>query len=342
MTPHACFAVNESSQVGAARRFAATVAQQHGFDEVAAGRLALVINELGNNLVLHAREGQLLVAALAIGPEQVVEVISIDRGPGMADTARCLRDGFSTAGTPGSGLGAVRRLSLEFDIFSGADQGTVVVARIAARGGGGGGGRTAVPPPSVQIAGVCIAAPGESVSGDSWSSRIASTKSGELIVADGLGHGPDAALAADAAIDCFARHPGMPPRDLLDRAHGSLRGTRGAALAVLAFDAEAGEVWLSGAGNIAGRLVSGTKDRSMMTPHGTAGVQMRSAQALRYEWEEHAVVILHSDGIASRWTLAAVPALLGCSAIVIAAWILHHHLRGRDDATVVVLRRVQA
>lgn len=336
MTPHTCFAVNESSQVGAARRYAATMALQHDFDEVCAGRLALVINELGNNLVLHAREGQLLVAALVVGAERVVEVISIDRGPGMADTARCLRDGYSTAGTPGSGLGAVRRLSLEFDIFSGADLGTIVVARIAARAG------ATLPRSSVQIAGVCTAAPGESVSGDGWAARLASATGGQLIVADGLGHGPDAARAADAAIECFERHADLAPRELLDRAHASLRGTRGAALAVLAFDAQAQELWLSGAGNICGRVVSGTQDRSMMTPHGTAGVQMRSAQALRYAWEEHAVVVLHSDGIASRWTLAAVPALLGCSAIVIAAWILHHHLRGRDDATVVVLRRAQA
>jgi len=340
MTPHASFVVTESSQVGAARRCAATIAQQHGFDEVAAGRLALVVTELGNNLVLHAREGRLLIAALVLGGEQVVEVISVDRGPGMVDTARCLLDGFSTGGTPGSGLGAVRRLSLAFDMFSGDGHGTVVVSRIAARAG------AALPasraPVQVQVAGLCIAATGETTSGDSWSSRLDDGASGQLIVADGLGHGPDAAQAADAAIDCFARHGELAPKDLLDRVHASLRGTRGAALAVLAFDAEAGELWLCGAGNIAGRVISGTHDRSMMTPHGTAGVQMRSAPALRYDWAPHAVVVLHSDGIVSRWTFAAVPALLGCSAIVIAAWILHHHLRGRDDATVVVLRRAQA
>ena len=48
-------------------------------------------------------------------------------------STRCLTDGYSTAGTPGTGLGAVRRLANEFDIYSAPGEGTIVMARFGAR-----------------------------------------------------------------------------------------------------------------------------------------------------------------------------------------------------------------
>ena len=131
MAPHAEFAVEEASQVGAARRHAASLAQQLGFDEVAAGRVALIVSELGSNLVRHARQGRLLLHAAGEGAQRFVEVVSLDRGPGMADTERCLKDGYSTGGTNGSGLGGVRRLSDEFDLFSKPEAGTIVWSRVS-------------------------------------------------------------------------------------------------------------------------------------------------------------------------------------------------------------------
>jgi anti-sigma regulatory factor (Ser/Thr protein kinase) len=335
MTPHASFAVHEASQVGAVRRHAARLAAEAAFDEVAAGRLALVVNELGNNLLRHAKEGRLLVARLRLGDADWVEVISLDRGPGMRDLQRCLEDGYSTGGTSGTGLGAVRRLAGQFDAFSEWGQGTVIVARLAPRGE-----LRAAPTghDGVQIAGVCTAAPGETVSGDSWEAS-ASRGEGRVILADGLGHGPEAARAADAAVEVFRQHPAAAAPVLFERMHARLRTTRGAAVAVLAFDAAADTLWLAGAGNVVGRVISGVADRSLVAQHGTVGLQMRSVQPMSAAWDAHALLVLHSDGIASRWTLAATPGLMQASAIVVAAWILHQHLRGRDDATVVVVRR---
>src|SRR3954469_7596574 len=117
----------DASRVGEARRHCAQLAAECGLDEVVAGQLAIIVNELGNNLVRHATGGRLLVSGR---PERrEVEVISVDKGPGIADIQRCLGDGYSTAGTPGTGLGAVRRLAREFDIHSAVPQGTIIVAR---------------------------------------------------------------------------------------------------------------------------------------------------------------------------------------------------------------------
>jgi anti-sigma regulatory factor (Ser/Thr protein kinase) len=336
MVPHVEFAVQEVSQIGAARRHAAMLTQQLGFDEVAAGRVAIIVTELGSNLVRHARDGRLLLNATHDDGRHFVEVVSLDRGPGIADTERCLKDGYSTGGTPGSGLGGVRRLSGEFDIFSKPDVGTIVLSRVMASAPPG---APPVAATALELAGICVAAPAETISGDSWAANCGRNPRGALIVADGLGHGPEAAHAADGAVAVFMRHPGLAPADLLGKAHDALRGTRGAAVAVIAFDAAENRVAICGAGNIVGRLISGTEDRSLMTQHGTVGLQMRHAKPMHYDWGEHAVLVVHSDGVAARWNLQDVPRLLHCSAAVIAAWILHLHSRGRDDATVVVLRR---
>ena len=210
----------------------------------------------------------------------------------------------------------------------------ISLARVAASSSPG--RRAAVA--ALDLAGVCLAAPREAVSGDAWSAVVDGPRA-HLVMADGLGHGSDAARAADAAIDTFERAPEADPAGLLERIHAALRGLRGAAVVLLDCDAGHGQLTLHGAGNIAVRLVSGTEERSLMTPHGTVGLQIRRAPVQQQAWGEHALVIVHSDGIATRWTLADTPALLRCPAVVVAAWILHMHMRGRDDATVVVLRR---
>lgn len=330
MTPYLRFPVSEPSQVGETRRAALRLADELGFDESRAGQVALAVNELGNNLERHAKRGCLLVGRCGQGDATGIEVISLDAGPGMADLARCLEDGYSTGGTPGTGLGAVRRLSDAFSAFSIAGQGSVILSRLRARGG---------PPTKLpfEVAGISLAAPGETVSGDAWC-FAGDGASGRVVVADGLGHGPVAAAAADEAVVHFGRTPGTSPSQWLAGAHEVLRGTRGAAVAVAWLDATARTITFAGAGNVAGRIVSGVGDRTLLSQHGTVGLQVRKLQDVAYPWPDHACVVLHSDGITSRWNLADAPGLLQCDAAVIAAWLLRDHLRGRDDATVVVIR----
>lgn len=106
--------VEESSRVGEARRLATAVCRGLGFDEPLVARAAIVVTELSANLVKHAGGGELLLRSVQ-WPEGVgIEILSLDRGPGIRNIAECLRDGYSTAGSPGTGLGALRRLSSSF------------------------------------------------------------------------------------------------------------------------------------------------------------------------------------------------------------------------------------
>ncbi|HEY0858389.1 MAG TPA: anti-sigma regulatory factor, partial [Albitalea sp.] len=137
MAPHLNIAVEEPSQVGEARRAAVRMAGDLGFDEEGSGRVALVVTELGTNLARHAKRGRLLIGPSALGEDRAIDVLSLDHGPGMEDVNRCLRDGYSTSGTPGTGLGAVQRMAHQFSVHSVVGDGTVSVARIAARPTGG-------------------------------------------------------------------------------------------------------------------------------------------------------------------------------------------------------------
>ena len=99
--------VQDQSQVAEARREAAETAERHGFGGADSGRVALVATELATNLVKHGKGGEILIGTYEDGEGGGIELLALDRGPGMPNLALCLEDGYSSAGTSGRGLGAV-------------------------------------------------------------------------------------------------------------------------------------------------------------------------------------------------------------------------------------------
>jgi anti-sigma regulatory factor (Ser/Thr protein kinase) len=324
--------VSESSQVGEARRIAVRLAQQAGMGEADTGKVAIVVTELGNNLARHAKSGELLLRAFDTPGGAAVETISLDRGPGM-DVARCMEDGFSTGGTAGTGLGAVERLSGTFDVYA-QSTGTVVVSRVAATPARG---ATTPAAENFEWGAVCVPAPGETACGDLWATAAADGQL-SVMLADGLGHGPlaaDAALAAEAA---FRADAGGGVKAFIERAHDRMRGTRGGALAAAAVDTRGRTVRFAGVGNISAALVSAAGSRGLMSHNGTAGVQMRKVQELDYPWPDDGMLVMHSDGLQTRWTLGAYPGAVLRHPAVVAALLYRDFKRGRDDATILAVR----
>lgn len=326
---HTEFPMGDASRVGEARRHAARLALECGLSELEAGRLAIVVTELATNLVRHAIRGRLLIGGRPAQRE--VEVLAVDHGPGIAEVERCLADGYSTAGTPGTGLGAVLRLANAFDLHSSQPEGTLVLARVRAE--------AATPAPSALcMAGISVPKPGEHVCGDAWAIALDGPRA-SLLVADGLGHGPDAAEASIAAVEAFRAEPFAPLRRQLERIHARLRSTRGAAVSLMQADDDLGTIRTVGAGNVVGRLVTGIEDRTLLTQHGTAGVNMRSPEEITVPWPAHALLVVCSDGVETRWKSDLLRPVLGRDPALAAALLLREHGRGRDDATVAVLRR---
>ena len=331
LAPQVRIAVSEAGEAGEARRVATRMAKAIGFDEHARGEVAIVATELATNLARHARDGRLLIQALDLPGGPTLEILSVDAGPGMADLQRCLRDGYSTAGTPGNGLGAVRRLSSVFDVHSTAGAGTVVLSRLR-RPVAGPASRIAAPP-RYEYAAISIPAPHEQVCGDAW--RIAERDGAcAVLVADGLGHGPLAAEAATRAGAVFVEAPFDDAAVLIERAHRALAGTRGAALAVARIGAG---VRYTGVGNISGVLAGGERSRGLASQNGTVGLEMRKVLSFDYEWPSRGLLVMHSDGISNRWLLDSYPGLAQRHPAVVAGVLWRDFGRGRDDATIVVV-----
>jgi anti-sigma regulatory factor (Ser/Thr protein kinase) len=325
--------ISDQSQVGACRRAAQNLAGAWQLPDTAVGRVGIVATELASNLIRHAGGGEILLQPIEYGGRLEIEVLSVDRGPGML-AEQCLRDGFSTAGGPGTGLGAVRRLSAAFDLYSQPEAGTVVLARIDATESRPRRARAA----PLELGMISRALRGEPECGDTWS---LAERSGDcaLLVVDGLGHGAPAALAAGAAAAAFSEQPFASPEETLRTLHRRLAGTRGAAAACALVGADGARLHYAGAGNIAGRLIEGEAQKGLLSYSGTLGLTLARVKQLEYPFPPRSLLVMHSDGLSARWSLAAYPELATRHAAVIAAVLYRDHARDNDDATVTVLRR---
>ncbi len=324
--------VDDASQAGEARRAVDALCRALGFGALRTAQAALVATELATNLVKHSlgAGGELVFTPLLQADATGLEILSLDRGPGIANVALCLRDGHSSAGTAGTGLGAIRRQSSTFDIFSAPGQGTAVLSRLW---------RDAPPavPPALALGAVCLPVQGETENGDAWAVRYGPLSTRFLLV-DGLGHGPDAAAASALAVALFEQNAQRPLEPLLQLIHAGLRGTRGAAVALAEWVAATGLVHFVGVGNLSGRLLDGGRNRHMLSHNGTAGVEARKIQVYPYPWPAGGLMVLHSDGLAAHWSLAAYPGLADRDPALIAGMLYRDHQRPRDDSTVVVAR----
>lgn len=323
--------IDDRSHVGEGRRAAAALTRALGFDATVAGNVALAVTEAATNILKHAQRGKLLLRGLERGGIGGLELLALDQGPGIANMGVSLRDGHSTSGSMGTGLGALTRISHSMDVYTQPDKGTAVRLEFWA---------ASVPKleRAPEIAGICIPKAGEMVSGDAWSTASDGADC-SLLVADGLGHGADAARAARAALDVLAKSPAAAPADLMQLAHLALTSTRGAAAAVARFSTLRGQGTFAGIGNIGARVETATHRRQLVSHNGTLGHTLRKVQAFSFDFPADAVLVLYSDGLAGHWTLADYPGLMAKHPGLIAGVLYRDHDRGRDDVTVVVTKR---
>ncbi len=324
--------IADPSHIGEARRSAAEIARKAGGNEAQLGRIALVATEMATNVVKHAAGagGSLVIDRFGDAGGSGVELVAIDKGPGMADVRACLADGYSTAGSAGTGLGAIARQADVFGVYSRPGLGTAVLARFIFAA-------SAENAAGTDIGVVSATYPGETVCGDQWAFSTGS-RGKTLLVVDGSGHGPQAARAAEIAAKVFTDHPSEECVPLVERMHRALAPTRGAALAVARIDAGARVIRFVGVGNITGSLVNGLEARQMVSHNGTAGHIAPRIREFNYPFDDTPCVIMHSDGLSNRWRIADYPGLAVCHPSLIAAVLFRDYRRERDDATVAVMR----
>ncbi len=337
--------VEDASAVSACRKAVQVLAERLQFPAARIDQLALAVTEAASNLYKHAEQGSLLLCVNRDGQPPGIDLVTIDAGPGVRDVSAAVRDGHSTAGTLGIGLGAIQRLADFADLYSLPGHGTALAARFRALPVGGttpldppelgGAARPPKPPWPPWGAGLVRPITGETECGDAY----AAVQAGGAVTAvlcDGLGHGPLAAAAAVEGVAAVLDDPAGEPAALLERLHRRMSGTRGGAVGIVRIGGPLAR--FAGLGNVAASIVSGGQRKSMVSMPGIAGHQARVIRQFEYEAPPGSAVVLHSDGISSRWEAAALPGLESRDPLLIAAVLLAEAGIHRDDAGVLVLK----
>jgi hypothetical protein len=285
----------------------------------------LAVTEAASNLHKHARQGSMLLRITRARDTPGIEMVTIDAGPGLRDARASMRDGHSTSGTLGIGLGAIRRAADFCDLYSVPGHGTVLVARFW-------------PEPrsdADSCAGLARPIEGETDCGDVFAVEESDgTLTG--VLCDGLGHGPLAAIAANEAVHAVFDGPVGDPAAAVARAHSRMGHTRGGALAVVQVTGR--QVRFCGLGNVAAVILDSGSRKSMLSVPGIAGHQARAIRQFEYDAPPGAAIILHSDGLSSKWGPEALPGLNARDPLVAAAALLAEAGTRRDDASVLVLK----
>jgi anti-sigma regulatory factor (Ser/Thr protein kinase) len=328
--------VARASDVHMARRAARAIASVIGFDATVSEEIVIAVSELASNLVKHARGGNLTLTTVNEAGRVGIQVESRDLGPGIADVEQALADGFSTAGSSGSGLGAVNRLMDQFDITSqrGVDASTHIVCTRWLRSD-----EPALAPCPLEFGAATRPYPTMPVNGDAFVIKRWSA-SALVAVIDGLGHGQYAHRAAQTARQYVETHVDQPLDAIFRGVGRACRATRGVVMALVRFDLGGNGIRYSFAsvGNIETRVFGGPDRQQFIVYRGIVGGNAPNPRMTEHRWQPGNVMVLHSDGITSHWGLADLPGLASESATTMAQRLLQALAKDHDDATVVVVR----
>jgi anti-sigma regulatory factor (Ser/Thr protein kinase) len=324
----ALHAVQDQLQVSTVRLRATAMGRAHGLDATTVDRLGVVVTEMATNIARHARTGHIALRPVGEYETGSIEILALDKGPGIADMGRAMRQG---------GLADIKRLADLFDIYSQLGRGTAVVAHVGAQTGQSSTRSYAASIMHDCVGVVCVPLHGEDECGDAWAVDVVPGRLTALLV-DGLGHGAGAAAAALAAMSAFRDAAAEAPEIMLCSMHTALRATRGAALSVTVVDQSRRTARFCGVGNVDGRVVTADTDRHLSPQNGIVGHTMPRIKAAEGAWPSDARLVMHSDGISSRWRPDRYPGLLARHPALLAGVLFRDGARDRDDATVLVLR----
>jgi len=334
-TDRAHIRISYASDVGEARRKARRLAGAVGFDEVVQGEIALVVSEMGTNLVEHAGGGTLTITPITAGDREGLQIESLDRGPGIEDVERAIGDGYSTTGSLGYGLGTINRLTDAFEITSrgSPDRGTHIVclrwlhetpAPVTARCPLDFGAATR-PHPAMRLNGDAFVI-------KRWDESVL------VAVIDGLGHGQYAHRASRKAREYVERHVDQDLTRLFRGVGRACRATRGVVMAVARFDWVEKRLTFGMVGDVVSRVFESRAPIDFRIRRGVLGGQAPNPVVTHHAWDPSSVLVLHSDGLSSRWRWSDFPNLARASAAEAAGTLLRRLAKDDDDATVVVVK----
>jgi anti-sigma regulatory factor (Ser/Thr protein kinase) len=329
---HNRYNIKDRSYINLIKKEASKAAMEEGFSKERVGKLDIILSELISNLLKFGKgEAELLWKMLTLNGEIGIEIIAIDKGQGIHNIAQALKDGYSTAGTAGEGLGAIKRLSDYSEIYSQDDIGTIVLSRLSKKE------NNIQFKKQLHISAIAIPKPGEVVSGDGNVIIFnPNDKVFRIFLIDGLGHGAYALEASDKAIGIYKKKHTERPDDVLFHINEAIRETRGGVGMALDFDFETQMISFSGIGNIQGRIIGVDKTSGLFSRNGILGhVFPKDDNLHQLKWSLDNLLILNSDGISSKYSLSKYPKIQMQDPAIIGACLYRDYGRN-DDVTVIV------
>ncbi|AEV99334.1 serine/threonine protein kinase [Niastella koreensis] len=330
---HVLFKANDRSYFAILKKEIRALAHTLNFNERQIGEIDIIVAEMASNLVKHAGGGQILARLVRHNDNEGIELISIDNGAGINDVNKMVRDGESTGNTLGLGLGAMQRLSDTFQIYSVKSWGTIILCRKYVNGL-----TLHLKPPFAEIRSVVVPKPGETKCGDSFF-HIENKNHIKLFLADGLGHGAEAARAVQEAGIAFANCQELDPPDILRYINLNVRKTRGLVGTVAIYDI-AKKTWnLCGVGNISTKISGPTMSKNYMSYNGIIGLNLpRVMNSHQIVHEKGQYLIMCSDGLRSRWETLKYTGILRYDLTILAASLNKDFTRTTDDSSVAICK----
>jgi len=332
---HISFAASDRSYFSLIKKDIRQRALNAGMLEAKVNQIDLVVAEMTSNLFKYADQGEILLGVFENNANPYIELISLDHGPGIAQPSRMMEDGISTTNTMGYGLGSMKRLSDHFEIYSLVGWGTIVLSRIY----------NTIPNSKkknvVSIHPLIVSKPGEAVSGDGMAIKQ-NEKFIKIMLADGLGHGPEANLAVNEAASAFKVCPDFSPSDTLRYIHQSIKKTRGAVANVLCYEFSANKWTSAGIGNILFKLMGPVAVKNHMSYNGIVGHNIpNTMNDQQYDGSQYNLAILCSDGIKTRWEINKYPMIGKYDPTILCAALYKDQARRTDDMSIVAIKTKQ-
>ena len=330
---HVLFNANDRSYFAILKKEIRALAHTLNFNERQQGEIDIVVAEMASNLVKHAGGGQILVKLVRHNDNEGIELISIDNGAGIADINKMVRDGESSKSSLGLGLGAMQRLCDTFQVYSLRNWGTIILCRKYVKGL-----TLHIKPPLAEIRSVVIPKPGEIKCGDRFF-HIENKNHIKLFLADGLGHGEQAARAVQEAGIAFANCQELDPPEILRYINSSVRKTRGLVGMVAIFDI-AKKTWgVCGVGNITTKINGPTLSRNYLSYNGIIGLNLpRTMNSQQIIHEKGQYMIMCSDGLRSRWDTLKYVGIGRYDLTILASSLIKDFTRTTDDASVAICK----
>jgi anti-sigma regulatory factor (Ser/Thr protein kinase) len=330
---HISFNAQDRSYFAILKKEIHALASQAGFSEGKTGEIDIIVAEMASNLLKHGGGGEILVKVSQEKDEELIELISIDNGAGMSDPQKMLQDGMSTSNTLGQGLGAMKRLSDVFEIYSLKGWGTIVLSRVY---------KNEQPhfkkKPLGEVRSVVVSKPGEKVSGDGAFSCLTADHL-KIFLGDGLGHGPDAHAAVQLAISTFEQSNEERPIELLRELHIKVKKTRGLVGAAAIYYFKEKKWLICGVGNISTAVYTIMGLKNYMSYNGIIGMNIpNTLKEQEVEYDRGQVLLMCSDGIRTRLELQKYVGIFKFDLSILAAAIYKDYARQTDDMSVIAAR----